>query len=81
LRTGCFCNPGADEIAHGLSAADLTPFFNRAEPVFMDEFIIAMGDKTTGAVRISLGLVSTFADAYRFVAFARTFVDQPAAQA
>jgi selenocysteine lyase/cysteine desulfurase len=80
LRTGCFCNPGADEIAHGRTAADLAPFFNRSEPVFMDEFIAAMGDKTGGGVRISLGLVSSFADVYRFMAFAQTFVDRCAAE-
>jgi len=79
LRTGCFCNPGASEVAHGLTAADLAPFFNRAEPVRVEEFIAGRGDKTSGAVRISLGLVSTFADVYRFMAFARTLVDRPAA--
>jgi selenocysteine lyase/cysteine desulfurase len=80
LRTGCFCNPGADEVAHGLTAADLAPFFNRAEPVCVQDFIAGRGDKTSGAVRISLGLVSTFADVYRFMAFAETFVDRPAAK-
>jgi selenocysteine lyase/cysteine desulfurase len=79
LRAGCFCNPGADEIAHGLTAADLTPLYNRAGPVLPEDFIAAMGDKTTGAVRISLGLVSTFADVYRFMAFAQTFMDRSAA--
>jgi selenocysteine lyase/cysteine desulfurase len=80
LRTGCFCNPGADEMAHGLTAADLTPFFNRAEPMCFQEYLAAMGDKAGGAVRISLGLVSTFDDVYRFMTFAQTFVDRPAGE-
>ncbi len=31
LRTGCFCNPGAGEIAHHLGAADMTRWFERDE--------------------------------------------------
>ena len=29
LRTGCFCNPGAGEIAHHLGAADMVKWFDR----------------------------------------------------
>jgi hypothetical protein len=32
--------------------------------------------KTTGALRASLGLVTTFADVYTYVQFARTFIDR-----
>jgi selenocysteine lyase/cysteine desulfurase len=31
-----------------------------------------------GVVRVSLGLASTFHDVYRFLEFAREFVDRPA---
>jgi hypothetical protein len=34
------------------------------------------GGKSAGAIRVSLGLVSNFADVYRFVQFARGFRDQ-----
>jgi len=41
----------------------------------MDERLVALGLQSAGAVRISLGLVSNFADVYRFVQFAETFLD------
>lgn len=78
LRTGCFCNPGAGEVALGFSGADLAPYFHRAEPVSVDQFVTEMKQrgKTAGAVRVSLGLVSTFADVYRCVQLLRTFLDR-----
>jgi hypothetical protein len=32
--------------------------------------------KTTGALRSSIGLVTTFADVYKYVRFAETFLDR-----
>lgn len=79
LRTGCFCNPGAGELALGLSADELRScFIGHDARLSLDEFRTCIDDKSTGAVRISLGLISTFADVYRFVAFARTFLDNSA---
>jgi hypothetical protein len=34
------------------------------------------GGKSAGAIRVSLGLASNFADVYRFVQFAASFRDQ-----
>jgi molybdenum cofactor sulfurtransferase len=75
LRTGCFCNPGDGELALGISATELTSCFTRHDRLTLDEFRRCIDDKSTGAVRISLGLASTFADVYACVAFARTFLD------
>lgn len=75
LRTGCFCNPGDGELALGISAAELTSCFVRHDRLTLDEFRRCIDDKSTGAVRISLGLVTTFADVYACAAFARTFLD------
>ena len=33
LRTGCFCNPGAGEVAHGLGADEMAKWFGRDEPM------------------------------------------------
>ena len=33
-RTGCFCNPGAGEAAHGLGVDDMARWFGRHEPVW-----------------------------------------------
>jgi selenocysteine lyase/cysteine desulfurase len=77
LRTGCFCNPGGGEVALGLSAEELAACFVRApDRLALDEFRRCIDDKSTGAVRVSLGLVTTFADVYRFVGFAAGFADR-----
>lgn len=81
LRTGCFCNPGAGEKAHGLTRDDLASCFQREERMTFEEFITVMSGKVKdaiGAVRISLGIASNFDDVYHFVQFARSFLDQRA---
>jgi selenocysteine lyase/cysteine desulfurase len=52
LRTGCFCNPGAGEVAMGLERVD---------------------QKSTGAVRISFGIASTFEDGLQVLKFFQDF--------
>jgi len=75
LRTGCFCNPGGGELALGISADELSACFVRyTERVTLNEFRRCIDAKSTGAVRVSVGLVTTFADVYRFVEFARGFL-------
>ena len=79
LRTGCFCNPGDGELALGLSAGELAScFVNSQERFTIDEFRRCIDAKSTGAVRVSTGLVSTFADVYRFIQFAQGFADKRA---
>jgi molybdenum cofactor sulfurtransferase len=79
LRTGCFCNPGGGELALGISAEELsTCFMHHTERLALEEFRRCIDAKSTGAVRVSLGLVTTFADVYRVIQFARRFLDQPA---
>ena len=79
LRTGCFCNPGGGEIALGISKDELLTCLTTTKPrVTFDDFRICIDSKQAGAVRVSVGLVSNFADVYRFVRFARSFVDQDA---
>jgi selenocysteine lyase/cysteine desulfurase len=82
LRTGCFCNPGGGEVALGLSVDELSAcFVNTADRLALDEFRRCIDDKSTGAVRVSLGLVTTFADVYRFADFVAGFADKSAADA
>ena len=81
LRTGCFCNPGAGEQAQGLTEIDLSECFEHRERVTFDDFVRMVSGKTgdaVGAVRVSLGIASTFGDVYRFVRFAESFRDRPA---
>ncbi|MBI3998917.1 MAG: aminotransferase class V-fold PLP-dependent enzyme [Armatimonadetes bacterium] len=77
LRTGCFCNPGGGEVALGLSQTELVACFSQPqERLTMDDVRLCIDGKSSGAVRVSLGLVSNFSDVYRFVEFARGFIDR-----
>ncbi len=79
LRTGCFCNPGAGEKAHGLTADQLVDCFKREERMTFEDFIVAMAgkiDEAVGAVRISVGIATNFTDLYRLVEFAISFLNR-----
>ncbi len=77
LRAGCHCNPGAREVALGFAADELTLCFRDKDTKTYEQFLQVIDGKTTGALRASLGLVTTFADVYAYVQFARTFIDRP----
>lgn len=77
LRTGCFCNPGGGEIALGITGAELSSCFHQPEHethLTIDDFRLCIDGKSTGAVRVSLGLASNVADVEAFIAFASTFL-------
>ncbi|MCP4357689.1 MAG: aminotransferase class V-fold PLP-dependent enzyme, partial [Chloroflexi bacterium] len=79
LRTGCFCNPGAGEIAEGLTAEDMIAGMSGGSDMTLPRFVQIIqyrGNKSAGAVRISVGLATNFADVYRFMTFAASFRDQ-----
>ncbi|HET9587324.1 MAG TPA: aminotransferase class V-fold PLP-dependent enzyme [Anaerolineales bacterium] len=74
LRTGCFCNPGAGEIALGISRVELDVCFTRTgheDRLTVDDFRLCIDGKSSGAVRISVGMVTNFNDVQGFLAFAR----------
>ena len=76
LRTGCFCNPGAGETALGLSKGELDSCFLRStRRMTFDQFRMCIDGKSSGAVRVSLGLASNFADVRAMRDFARQFLD------
>jgi selenocysteine lyase/cysteine desulfurase len=78
LRTGCFCNPGAGETAEHITEDDIEAAIQTGDmnlPRFL-QFITHRGGKSAGAIRISFGIASNFADALRFLEFARGFRDQ-----
>ena len=74
VRTGCFCNPGAGEAAFLLSP-DALAGVGFGDDMILDDFITRIGMPSGGAVRVSLGLASNFADVHRFMAFATRFRD------
>jgi selenocysteine lyase/cysteine desulfurase len=73
LRTGCFCNPGAGEIALQISKMELAACFaqpGHTQRLTYDDFRTCIDGKASGAVRVSLGLVSNYADVQAFLEFA-----------
>jgi len=79
LRTGCFCNPGVNEIAEGLTEAEMNAGFADGKRMDYPYFLSILehhDGKSAGAIRVSMGIVSNFNDVYQFVEFIKTFIDQ-----
>jgi selenocysteine lyase/cysteine desulfurase len=79
LRTGCFCNPGAGELAEGLTEEDMRAAAAMGEDMNLSRFVQFMQErrgKAAGAIRASLGIVSDARDVERFVAFIASLRDQ-----
>lgn len=74
LRTGCFCNPGAGEVAFTISRETLVAG-EFGPGMTLDDYVRALGLPSGGAVRASLGLPSNRADIDRFINFSHAFVD------
>ena len=79
LRTGCFCNPGPGETAEGITDEDFAVALARNPdltlPLFL-QMIAHEGGKSAGAIRVSFGIASNFADAQRFLQLAASLRDQ-----
>ncbi len=81
LRTGCFCNPGDGEVAHGLTRDDMALcFVGTSAPVTFDDCtktLRASTGKAPNTMRVSLGLASNFADVYALMTFVERYRDVP----
>jgi molybdenum cofactor sulfurtransferase len=74
LRTGCFCNPGAGEVALEISRVELDVCFTQPgneDRFTVDDFRSCIDGKSSGAVRASVGMVTNFNDIQGFLSFAR----------
>src|SRR5258706_9171251 len=74
LRTGCFCNPGAGEVALGISRVELDVCFTRPgyeDRLSIDDFHLCIDGKYSGAVRISVGMGTNFNHVQALFSFAR----------
>jgi selenocysteine lyase/cysteine desulfurase len=79
LRTGCFCNPGAGEVAEGLTEEDMRAAMHLGSEINLLNFTRMMqerGHKSAGAIRASIGIATNFADVWRFLRFIAGFRDQ-----
>ena len=72
LRTGCFCNPGAGELALGISRLELDVCFRgpgHEQRLTLDDFRSCIDGKSSGAVRISVGMMTNFNDVQGLLKF------------
>jgi selenocysteine lyase/cysteine desulfurase len=75
LRTGCFCNPGAGEVALGLTRHEIETCFAAGDSrMTYEDLRHCIDPREAGAVRVSLGLVSNFADVFDFREYARGLI-------
>ena len=83
VRSGCFCNPGDGEVAHHISRDDMERCFtDPSAAITLMQCQRAIEDRTgkvPNTIRVSLGLVSNFADVHRFMSFAESYRDRPSA--
>lgn len=81
VRGGCFCNPGAAEVAFGLpDEASVACFESMAPGAFSLARLSEClgGTVAVGALRASVGIATTDADLDRLVAFLHTLVSEGA---
>jgi selenocysteine lyase/cysteine desulfurase len=76
LRTGCFCNPGIDEINSHINAEELSNYFETRINADYADMVGFLG-KLRGAIRVSVGVPTTTADIATFIKFAETFINKP----
>lgn len=75
LRTGCFCNPGIDETNHCIATEKLRCYFTGRKNGDYLDMIQFLGD-LRGAVRISFGVPTTTHDIFKFISFAKKFLNK-----
>lgn len=79
LRTGCFCNPGAGEMAEGLTEEDMEAGLTMGPDINLVSFVRLMqerGHKSAGSIRASIGVATNFPDVWRLLRFIAGFRDQ-----
>jgi selenocysteine lyase/cysteine desulfurase len=76
LRAGCHCNPGAREVALSFTKEQLDVCFQDKDHLTFEQFLHLIDGKTTGALRASIGLATNFADVYKYVQFAKSFMNR-----
>ena len=76
IRSGCFCNPGASETARGITAAEMEAVFALGRRHTVDDLSGIMPGKALGAVRASLGIVTTERDLDRLVGLIGSFASR-----
>lgn len=73
IRTGCFCNPGIDEINHHLQGKMLTKYFDTREGGDYQDMVHYL-HKMRGAIRVSFGIATNLSDINTFLGLIKTYL-------
>jgi molybdenum cofactor sulfurtransferase len=79
IRSGCFCNPGIDEINNCLTTEEISRYFTSRDQGNYHDMIRYLG-KIRGATRVSVGIASSESDLDRFIRFASGLLNKKARQ-
>lgn len=74
IRSGCFCNPGIDEMKCAIQPDELMKYFTVHEDGHFGDKNDFMG-RLRGATRISVGISTNKADIEAFINFAKSFLN------
>jgi molybdenum cofactor sulfurtransferase len=77
IRTGCFCNPGASEAARGITAEEMDRVFALDHHPTVDDLRRLLPGKALGAIRASVGIVTTERDGRRLLDLIDELADAP----
>ena len=75
IRSGCFCNPGIDEINHCISNPEMAKYFSTRDKGDHQDIKNYLG-KMRGAVRVSVGLATNKEDLNKFVLLAKKILNK-----
>ncbi len=79
VRTGCFCNPGANEKTFGYTINVYEKIYNDKilpHQISIEKLAEFSDGKPIGAIRASFGYVNNFEDVSRFSAFTEDFLSK-----
>ena len=71
IRSGCFCNPGLDEINNCLSNDEIATYFMSRDEGDYHDMTTFLG-KMRGATRVSVGIPTSQKDILKFLDFAKS---------
>ncbi|MFT5385279.1 MAG: molybdenum cofactor sulfurtransferase [Saprospiraceae bacterium] len=70
IRSGCFCNPGIDEVNSCLTYEELAKYFSSRDKGDYHDMVSFL-HKMRGATRVSVGIATTKADLDTFINFVK----------
>lgn len=73
IRSGCFCNPGIDEINNCITSEELAKYFSSRDDGNYQDMVQAL-NKMRGATRVSVGLANTQKDIDEFINYCKNYL-------